>query len=93
MSRRAARFLVDGHVQGVWFRASTQREAERLAVVGHARNLDDGRVEVMAAGSAEALDALEEWLQLGPERARVAAVVRQQIDTDLLSDSNDFIIA
>uniref|UniRef100_A0A8J8AZH5 Acylphosphatase n=1 Tax=Coralloluteibacterium stylophorae TaxID=1776034 RepID=A0A8J8AZH5_9GAMM len=53
----AARFFVSGYVQGVFFRASTRDEAERLELRGYARNLEDGRVEVLAIGEAAALAA------------------------------------
>jgi len=72
-----ARFLVSGRVQGVFFRASTRNEAERLGLSGTANNLADGRVEVVASGSDAALDALEKWLRLGPPSARVDGVVRE----------------
>jgi acylphosphatase len=75
-----ARFLVSGRVQGVFFRASTRNEAERLGVAGVAKNLSDGRVEVVACGSDAALDALEQWLWQGPSAARVDEVVREAID-------------
>lgn len=74
-----ARFLVAGKVQGVWFRASTRERALALDLRGLARNLDDGRVEVIAFGSAKALDALEAWLAIGPPRARVESVQREAI--------------
>lgn len=68
------RFYVSGRVQGVFFRGSTQAEARRLGLIGHAINLEDGRVEVLAAGSPGALDELSAWLQQGPRLARVEAV-------------------
>lgn len=71
-----ARFLVSGRVQGVCFRASTRDEAVRLQLSGHARNLDDGSVEVLACGAQSALDALAQWLQHGPPHARVQRVER-----------------
>jgi acylphosphatase len=71
-----ARFIVRGRVQGVWFRASTREHAERLGLRGHARNLADGSVEVLAAGDADAIDAIERWLHVGPPMARVDAVLR-----------------
>jgi acylphosphatase len=74
-----ARFLVSGRVQGVFFRASTRNEAERLGLSGTASNLADGRVEVVASGSDAALDALEKWLRMGPPSARVDGVVREAI--------------
>ena len=72
----AAQFIVSGKVQGVWFRASTRAQAERLGLCGHARNLVDGSVEVLAIGDADAIDALERWLHVGPPLARVDAVLR-----------------
>lgn len=68
------RFLVSGKVQGVFFRAGTAREASRLGLRGWVRNLDDGRVEVLAAGSEEALDALALWLESGTPQSRVDRV-------------------
>jgi acylphosphatase len=74
-----ARFLVAGRVQGVFFRASARAEALRLGLGGHARNLADGRVEVLACGPTAALDAFERWLAVGPPAARVDAVVREAL--------------
>ena len=70
------RFIVSGRVQGVFFRASTRDEALRLGLRGHARNLADGRVEVVARGDDAALADLERWLQVGPPLARVTGVER-----------------
>jgi len=70
----AKRCVVSGKVQGVWFRASAKREADRLGVSGHARNLADGSVEVLACGEADAVAALIEWLHSGPPLARVERV-------------------
>jgi acylphosphatase len=69
------RYLVSGRVQRVGFRASARAEAERLGLHGYARNLPDGRVEVLAAGEPSALEALETWLWQGPALARVDEVV------------------
>jgi acylphosphatase len=74
----SARFLVSGKVQGVCFRAATRDEARRLGLRGHAKNLADGRVEVLVAGKAAALDALAQWLQRGPPLARVDGVERRE---------------
>ncbi len=73
----AARFLVSGKVQGVFFRASTRERALDLGLSGRATNLPDGRVDVIAEGDAAALDALEAWLHQGPPAARVESVVRE----------------
>ena len=88
---KAARFLVNGKVQGVWFRASTRAQAERLGLRGHARNLVDGSVEVLAIGDAEALDALERWLRVGPPLARVDAVLRTPLQ-DIPGNETGFAI-
>jgi acylphosphatase len=71
------RFLVEGKVQGVWFRESTRQQAQRLQISGHAINLPDGRVEVIACGDAVAISELAEWLRQGPRLARVTAVVSE----------------
>jgi acylphosphatase len=76
----AARFLVSGRVQGVFYRASTRGQARQLGLTGHARNLPDGRVEVHAYGPSEALDALERWLWQGPPSAEVEGVERTPLD-------------
>jgi acylphosphatase len=76
----AARFLVSGKVQGVFFRASTREQALRLDLSGSARNLADGRVEVIAAGDAEAIEALERWPRQGPPSAKVIEVVQSSCD-------------
>lgn len=76
----AARFWVSGRVQGVAYRAHARREARRLGIVGHARNLGDGRVEVVAHGDAAAIDAFARWLAGGPPAARVEGVAREVLD-------------
>ena len=76
----AARFLVAGRVQGVFFRATTRAEALRLGLTGRARNLPDGRVEVVAEGSAESLDELQRFLHVGPALAEVRSVHRETIE-------------
>lgn len=76
----AARFVVVGKVQGVFFRASTREQALRLGLRGHAKNLGDGSVEVLAVGDAGSIDALEAWLHVGPPMARVDSVSRAAAD-------------
>lgn len=74
MDEITRRFLVMGKVQGVFFRQSARLEANRLMLKGLARNLPDGSVEVVARGSAEAVEALHQWLRRGPAHARVEEV-------------------
>lgn len=64
-------FVVSGRVQGVFFRASTRRMADHYGVGGWVRNLPDGRVEGVASGCAQALDAFRQWLYHGPVTAQV----------------------
>lgn len=75
MTAMSRHFYVSGKVQGVFFRASTKEEAERLKLTGWVKNLPDGRVEVLATGTQEQLDELESWLQEGPATAKVSEVV------------------
>lgn len=63
--------FVSGRVQGVWYRESTRHEAEALSLAGFARNLPDGRVEIVAEGPREALERLVSWCRQGPPAARV----------------------
>ncbi|MDB6163943.1 MAG: acyP [Xanthomonadaceae bacterium] len=71
-----ARFTIHGKVQGVCFRAATREQALALGLRGHARNLRDGRVEVLACGSSDALEQIERWLKRGPPMARVDGIER-----------------
>ena len=80
MTIEARLFTVHGRVQGVWFRDSTRREAQRLGIHGHAINLSNGNVEVLAIGSAEALRELERWLHVGPPVANVTRLDAEKVD-------------
>lgn len=71
MSRRVIRFFVAGCVQGVGFRAFLIREADRMGLVGWARNRSDGSVEALAAGPDAAVAAFLEAARRGPGAARV----------------------
>lgn len=73
-SEDALRLVVRGHVQGVFFRDSCRREAERLGVRGWVRNRRDGAVEAELAGPPAALEQMVRWAQHGPPRATVTTV-------------------
>ncbi|HEY1318168.1 MAG TPA: acylphosphatase [Gaiella sp.] len=74
MERVRRRVVVHGRVQGVWFRESARRHAERHGVAGWVRNRDDGTVEAELEGSAEDVDLVARWFELGPPDARVDRV-------------------
>jgi acylphosphatase len=65
---------VSGRVQGVWYRGSCRDVARTLGVAGWARNLPDGRVEVVAEGPEDAVEQLVAWCKQGPPAAEVLAV-------------------
>ncbi|MDH5649028.1 MAG: acylphosphatase [Gammaproteobacteria bacterium] len=73
-------FMVDGFVQGVFYRASTQQVAQRLGLTGWVRNCDDGHVELVACGTQEKLAELEAWLWEGPVHANVKHVLSEEMD-------------
>jgi acylphosphatase len=66
--------LVGGRVQGVFYRATALRRAQELAITGYARNLPDGRVEIMACGEDQAVQAFIAWLWIGSSASKVTSV-------------------
>lgn len=86
---RCCRCLVSGRVQGVWYRASAREQAQHLGLSGYAKNLDDGRVEVVACGREESLETLQRWLWQGPEHAEVSEV--RCSETEERAPGGDFI--
>ena len=70
----ARRCYVSGRVQGVFYRASTRQRAAELGLECEAINLPDGRVEVTVRGEPAAVQALIDWLHVGPPAAKVTSV-------------------
>ncbi len=68
------RVVVEGRVQGVWFRDSTRAEAQKLGLAGWVRNLPDGRVEAVFEGPSDAVAAACAWCRKGPSHAVVIDV-------------------
>jgi acylphosphatase len=68
------RLKIAGYVQGVYFRASALREAQKLGLTGWVMNCPDGSVEAIAEGARGKLDELIAWCRLGPSGARVTNV-------------------
>lgn len=67
--------LIEGRVQGVWFRGWTMREAQALGLQGWVRNRLDGRVEAVFHGPADRVAAMTQACHRGPPSARVVAVI------------------
>ncbi|MBF8222045.1 MULTISPECIES: acylphosphatase [Halomonadaceae] len=74
MSKQCVKAWVSGQVQGVWYRRATQEQALQHGLTGYAKNLPDGRVEVLLCGEEEAVRAVTQWLWQGPPAARVSQV-------------------
>jgi acylphosphatase len=77
---KTLRMQIRGRVQGVWFRESMRREAERLNVSGWVRNQSDGSVEAVVQGSDEAVAAITAWARNGPPQARVGRIEFSEAD-------------
>ena len=72
--------LVTGRVQAVCFRLATREQADLYGLTGWVRNLQDGRVEVMAFGDEQQLDNLKQWLKSGPAMAQVLDVESETVE-------------
>jgi acylphosphatase len=77
------RCLVSGRVQGVYYRASAAQRARAAGITGHARNLPDGRVEVLACGEHGAVGEFIAWLWIGPAAAKVSDVAAEVLELAL----------
>jgi len=88
MSYRRVTLLISGKVQGVSYRATAADKATRLGLTGYARNLPDGRVEVVAEGAPESLDSLRQWCTDGPPAAVVENI--DSSETAATGEFNDF---
>ena len=84
------RFLISGRVQGVWYRAATRERALALGLSGIARNLPDGRVEIIACGKDDTIEALRVWLWQGPPHAEVSVVEECSVPDALPDWGGDF---
>lgn len=73
------RIKVEGEVQGVFFRQSTQEKAIQLGIKGTVKNCDDDSVEIVATGEKEQLDKLVAWCWEGPPKANVISVTTQEL--------------
>ncbi|MFC1524165.1 acylphosphatase [Thermodesulfobacteriota bacterium] len=90
MTLKRVRAVVSGRVQGVFFRAFTQKEAERLRLTGWTRNLPDTTVEVLMEGDQEAVNSMLQWLHQGSPMATVDSITTEE--QQVLHDRQDFTI-
>jgi len=72
--------FVAGRVQGVFYRATAAQRARELGIRGYAKNLSDGRVEVLAYGEAKVVDDYLKWLWTGSSASKVTAVDVEELD-------------
>lgn len=79
-----------GLVQGVFFRASTKEQADKLGISGFAKNMPDGSVYIEIEGEKDNLDKFVKWCNLGPMMARVEKV---EVSEDKLRDFSQFEIS
>jgi acylphosphatase len=82
---KTLRLVIQGRVQGVFFRDSMRHEAQRLGVAGWVRNRDDGTVEAAVHGEPAAVDAIVRWAHHGPQHANVERV-------DIKPDGGSFVL-
>lgn len=85
MGQKRIHLVVRGRVQGVFFRATAQREARQLGLTGWVKNRSDGSVEIVAEGEEEYVKDFLTWAQNGPSTARV-----DNVDTKWRSYTGEF---
>jgi len=81
---KCIRCQVTGRVQGVWYRGSTQSQAQALGITGYAHNLSNGKVEVVACGESSDIEQLKDWLWQGPRLAEVSDVLCESIEMEAI---------
>lgn len=82
----ARRCFISGRVQGVFYRSSTRQKATELGCSGYARNLPDGRVEVLVVGESQSVQGLLDWLWRGSPASDVKLVEVQELALETLDD-------
>lgn len=82
--------LVSGRVQGVFYRATAAQRAQELSLRGYARNLPDGRVEVLACGEEQAVNTFIKWLWIGSSASRVTAVEVSEASAEAAQGARGF---
>jgi len=88
MIQKRIHIFITGRVQGVFFRQSTRVMAIKNSVNGWVRNLDDGRVEIVAEGEIQNIDNLVTWCKTGPANSRVDEF--ELLDEDFTGEFENF---
>jgi acylphosphatase len=83
---KCVQIQVSGKVQGVWFRASTQRKANELNIKGIVKNLPNGDVYIEAEGEESILEDFTKWCYLGSDHSRVDNVIISEMETKSFED-------
>lgn len=87
------KILVGGRVQGVFYRAAVARRARELGITGYAKNLADGRVEVLACGDAQHVQSFIEGLWIGSTASKVTSVEAIEVSADEIQRTEGFFTA
>lgn len=74
MNMKTIKLTISGKVQGVFYRASAKKEAEKFGLKGWVRNTDTGSVEIMVTGDDADLQKFVGWCKKGPARSEVSNV-------------------
>jgi len=85
---KAISLKITGHVQGVFFRKESKRQADARSITGWVRNCDDGSVEIFAQGEEDDLQNLEGWCAEGPSGAKVEHV--EKVNRKVMNDLKEF---
>jgi len=90
MAKRCLKCIISGRVQGVWYRAHTQTQAEKLVITGWVRNLPNGQVETLICGEEESVTMMQTWLTKGPPMAKVLNVEVEEVSVEVHKEHTEF---
>lgn len=74
--------IINGRVQGVFYRATARQVAKEMGITGWVKNTDEGEVEIVATGTLEQLRKLIDWCKVGPSQAKVKEVVIEYLEEE-----------
>lgn len=72
--KKAARFIIQGTVQGIFYRQFVKENADKLKLTGFTRNFENGDVEVVVEGEADAIERLSNFCKKGPQHSQIRNV-------------------